>query len=1122
MNTIVKTINAWSLLWICVLCSEVLAALLAGLIGLLFHERITSDQVITGGVTVLLVSSAVAFMFIRLIETLRHSEQQANELLENSAVATFVLDPGHKVVHWNKACEELTGIPSAAMIGTDNQWKPFYAGPRQTLADVVIDGNVGALPGLYGTYAQSVLNKKGLLTEGWYRNMNGRDRYIIFDAAPVYDNKGKLSLVIETLQDVTAQKRMEEKLAKSETQLRTVINAEPECVKMIAADGTLLEVNPAGLAMFEADSLEQVAGASIMPLIAPEHRSAMQTLVEKVFHGESDALEFEIVGLQGGRRWLDTRAVPLRNAQGDIFALLGVARDITMLKRGEHALRDPLQCLQLLIDTIPMPVFYKDANGIYQGCNKAFADYLGQPEKNIVGKTAYDIAPRELADRYHAMDRELLENPGIQIYEFSIQHADGTHHDVIFNKATYRDSQGNVAGLIGVVQDITARKRMEETLKQANETLRAVIQASPLAVVSFDANGNVDMWNSAAEGIFGWREREVRGCFNPLVAEENKHEFLDLLKRVLQGESLMEMELRRQKKDRSPIDVSVSSAPIRNVKNDIVGIVSLISDISEHKKAKQLIQRNYDTQAAINWILNISLKNIPLDGILKQTLDLILSIPWLSFESRGSIFLVEEGAETLVMKVQRGLSDQHQEECKIVPFGKCVCGRAAAKREVQFVHTVDERHEVRYEGLAPHGHYCVPILQGKTVLGVINLYLKEGHQREQKEIDFLAAIASALAGIIQRKRVEEERAGLMLAITRSQKEWQETFDSITDMISIHDEHHAITRANKAFAKHFNLEPRDVVGRRCGDLFHPQDATIMNCPHARSLAENRPGSEEVLDPKTGRILLVTTFPYSFPDSEERGTIHVTRDITDEREKEMRLIMSERLASLGQMASGIAHEINNPLAAIAGCAEGLLNRVRQERYDAAFFANYLTIIQEEIVRCKAITTGMLSIVRKTSYLQKTVAIHDVLNRTLEIIGFQGRLKELEVIKKYAEKLPVVFGSEGELKQVFLSIITNALDALEDKGVLTVRTEVDEHAVTIRISDNGPGISPELLPKIFEPFFTTKSEKGGTGLGLSIAKKILDNHHGSIAAASDPGTGTTFTITMPLPEPGLPIQS
>jgi len=227
--------------------------------------------------------------------------------------------------------------------------------------------------------------------------------------------------------------------------------------------------------------------------------------------------------------------------------------------------------------------------------------------------------------------------------------------------------------------------------------------------------------------------------------------------------------------------------------------------------------------------------------------------------------------------------------------------------------------------------------------------------------------------------------------------------------------------------------------------------------------------------------------------------------------MRMIMTERLASLGQMASGIAHEINNPLESVMICAETLLMRVSKDNYDHAQFEKYLKIIDEEVLRCRDITSNMLSFSRQTTMNRSDIDVHILLDKAIDLVGYQGRLKHITVSKKYGEKL-LVSGNEGELRQVFLVLLINALDAVENKGAITVETGTEVGSAWIRISDTGPGIAPENLQRIFHPFFSTKTEKGGTGLGLSIAHRIIANHRGSLAVVSELGHGAAFTITFP----------
>jgi two-component system NtrC family sensor kinase len=273
----------------------------------------------------------------------------------------------------------------------------------------------------------------------------------------------------------------------------------------------------------------------------------------------------------------------------------------------------------------------------------------------------------------------------------------------------------------------------------------------------------------------------------------------------------------------------------------------------------------------------------------------------------------------------------------------------------------------------------------------------------------------------------------------------------------------------------------------------------------------PVTEEVFDETINKTFRVTTYPYYSPTGEVIGSIHIARDITEEKERDMRMIMTERLASLGQMASGIAHEINNPLESVMICAEMLLMRVAKDRYDHAEFEKYLKIIDEEVLRCRDITGNMLSFSRQTTTSRSDIDVHFLLDRACDLLGYQGRLKNVTVTKKYGEKL-LVSGNEGELRQVFLVILINAVDAMENKGAMTVETGTTEGSAWIRISDTGPGIAPEDLQRIFNPFFSTKTEKGGTGLGLSIAHRIMANHHGSLTVVSEQGHGAMFTITLP----------
>jgi two-component system NtrC family sensor kinase len=281
----------------------------------------------------------------------------------------------------------------------------------------------------------------------------------------------------------------------------------------------------------------------------------------------------------------------------------------------------------------------------------------------------------------------------------------------------------------------------------------------------------------------------------------------------------------------------------------------------------------------------------------------------------------------------------------------------------------------------------------------------------------------------------------------------------------------------------------------------------------SVEERRPMTREIHGQQTGKIFEVSISPYHSAEGNFIGSVAIIKDVTEKKENEMRSMMSERFVALGEMASGIAHELNNPLATIAACTEALLNRMEKEKIGSILFESYLKMIEEEINRCKSITTGLLSFVRKADNEKKDVDINEALDGAIEMVAFQGRLRNVVYLRNFKTEMPQVKGNESELRQAFLTIIVNALDAMDDRGTLTIETGTMENTVFTKISDTGFGIPSGLINRIFDPFFSTKSEKGGTGLGLSIAKKIIEENHGKIDVISEKGSGATFTITLPI---------
>ena len=217
--------------------------------------------------------------------------------------------------------------------------------------------------------------------------------------------------------------------------------------------------------------------------------------------------------------------------------------------------------------------------------------------------------------------------------------------------------------------------------------------------------------------------------------------------------------------------------PYKNHEDEIIGIMGLSVNITERKQVEDELKAQNERREALNIILNIIQQNIPFEDQLNSILKALFSNAWLQVLRKGAIFTVDKDSGELSLAVQHGFNDGILASCSNIPFGKCLCGRAAASGETVFSDSLDERHETNYDGIEPHGHYCVPIKTEKDVLGVLNLYVNEGHLRERYEEEFLTAVSNAMASLIERRRAEE-------ALRDSEERHRALFESSRDAIMI--------------------------------------------------------------------------------------------------------------------------------------------------------------------------------------------------------------------------------------------------------------------------------------------------------------------------------------------------
>jgi signal transduction histidine kinase len=270
-----------------------------------------------------------------------------------------------------------------------------------------------------------------------------------------------------------------------------------------------------------------------------------------------------------------------------------------------------------------------------------------------------------------------------------------------------------------------------------------------------DDRGTVLAASQAIGGLLGRRPDAMLGQPLPhLAIHEDEHAVRHALADARQAGAVT-FTARLRSEGGPPLQARVSAWSVAAEGAPIT--LCLVSTLDRRRRAEERARALADTQRAIATVLALALEEIPIEDLLERTLDLILGIPWLSIERKGAIFLAEGEPRSLAMKVSRGLGAALSAGCARVPFGACLCGRAAASGTTVYADHIDERHTARYEGIVPHGHYCVPIRGEAGVMGVITAYLAPGHERSELEVEFLTAVADTLAGVLARRRADEDR-----------------------------------------------------------------------------------------------------------------------------------------------------------------------------------------------------------------------------------------------------------------------------------------------------------------------------------------------------------------------------
>lgn len=382
---------------------------------------------------------------------------------------------------------------------------------------------------------------------------------------------------------------------------------------------------------------------------------------------------------------------------------------------------------------------------------------------------------------------------------------------------------------------------------------------------------------------------------------------------------------------------------------------------------------------------------------------------------------------------------------------------------------------------------------------------------EHSKLGFFQELQQTVVELQQSNRELEEQRREIAAI----------IDGITDVMMVLSEDLRILSVNNQF---HNLFPEgNPIGKHCHQLFRHTGDACPECPAFRSLSTNSVCKETAVFKIAGcsRQFEMIASPLKSPGGAENRVLIFKRDVTIEKEFQAKYYQAEKMATVGTLATGIAHEVNNPLMAISGYAEGIQRRLKKyvdlmPEEAAGEFLEYTDTILKECTRCQNIVRSLLSFGHPQTSAFGLVNLNDVITETLNILGYHLKKScKLSLELELSDDLPHINADAPRLKQVVLNLLTNAADAMEgDGGILAVRSYLEDgDAIVIEVEDTGTGISPAIKDRLFDPFFTTKSVGKGVGIGLSTCYGIVQDHKGEIDIRSIEGEGSCFKVTLPI---------
>jgi PAS domain S-box-containing protein len=1018
-------------------------------------------------------------------ERLRESEERLRLATKATNDAIWDWEIETDTVIWNDGVETLFGWTEAARESKTAAWWMERIHPDDR--ERIIEGFHAVVEQPYQNHWQD--EYRFLKADGDYAH--------VFDRGYVMRNSHAAAYrVIGSMLDLTERRRaeqVEERLQKSEELLRRAQRAGKAGVwELDLCAGRIVGIAWSD-AYYDLFALERTIEPSIdawLDRIHPEDRPRISDEFRHAIENQCDQnMEFRIVHPDGSVRWMHRQGQVERDAQGQAVRLSGITFDITERRQAEDLVRDRERFLTTVTGAAHVGLVVVAPGYVYRFANDAYTEILRLSPHDILGRHVYEVIPDGWSQIQPRLDRAFAgERVSYELWlPTESLDRDPRYYDVTYEP--HSDAHGERTVVV-VVVDITTRKQAERALQDALGQYQSTFENAAVGMSHVGLDGRWLKVNDRLCEITGYTSQELlSGTFDDITHPDDLVADWSQARRLVAGEiDTYSMVKRYIHKQGRIVWITLTVSLVRDAAGHPHHFISIVEDITERKQADEALQasrerlkRALEFDEAVMANMGEGLYAVNRDGLVTYVNPAAEKLfGWRCDELLG------RKMHDVVHYMHRDGTPFPADECTGLQV--LLKGKALVAHEEVFIRKDGSFFDVVYSSS--------PIVSDGKVMGVVVVF----------------------RDVSEQKRAEE-------ALGESEARFRTLADNMSQFAWMADATGWISWYNRRWYEYTGTTLEEMQGWGWEKVHHPDHLERVVTKWRRAHETGEPWEDTF--PLRGtdgnyRWFLSRALPIRDANGQIIRWFGTNTDVTERlaaeasvRDKQEQLIQAAKLASIGELASGVAHELNNPLNNIGLMVGNVLHHVEHDPIDRLGMRKNLTATLQQVNKAAAIIGHLRTFARTASTPPETVDMQRVIRSAISLMEAQLRLHNVELVLDLASNEPVVRGNAIQLEQVFINLLTNARDAVEpvtDKRI-TIRSISCGTHIDVAVSDTGSGMSPEHQARVFDPFFTTKEIGKGTGLGLSISYGIIKDHGGTITMESKAGKGTTFVVRLPI---------